>query len=161
MEPGDLRESPAGSGESDGGDWRELVPGGEEGSKAAGASLDLALKDTYEGGRSAKERRGGGQLHSPYEEELDPRIQVGGTTATTERRLSTPAGVTFQGGAATRLTCLRGDGPRLWTDAAGVAPTNACLHGVCLRQIREKRPPSDSKQPQKRRVCRFVQCLRR
>ena len=75
MEPGDLRESPAGSGESDTGDWREGIPGGEEAEgKAAetnGPTLDTALRATCEEGENEKQ-----PLHSPYEEELDPRIQV-------------------------------------------------------------------------------------
>lgn len=80
MEPGDLRESPAGSGESDGGDWREGIPGGDEEVKAAetnGNSQEPALRDTCEDGESDKQKCVGEQLHSPYEEELDPRIQVG------------------------------------------------------------------------------------
>lgn len=80
MEPGDLRESPAGSGESDAGDWREVIPGGEEEDKAAetnGSTLDTTLRDTCEEGESEKQKCVGEQLHSPYEEELDPRIQVG------------------------------------------------------------------------------------
>lgn len=80
MEPGDLRESPAGSGESDAGDWREVIPGGEEEDKAAetnGNTLDTTLRDTCEEGDSEKQKCVGEQLHSPYEEELDPRIQVG------------------------------------------------------------------------------------
>uniref|UniRef100_UPI0037E7E4A9 SH3-binding domain protein 5-like, a n=1 Tax=Semicossyphus pulcher TaxID=241346 RepID=UPI0037E7E4A9 len=79
MEPGDLRESPAGSGESDAGDWREVIPGGEEQEvKAAdtnGNPLETALRDTCEDGESEKQKSVGEQLHSPYEEELDPRIQ--------------------------------------------------------------------------------------
>lgn len=78
MEPGDLRESPAGSGESDTGDWREVIPGGEDDEKAAeniGNALDTPLKDTCD--ESDKQKDVGEPLHSPYEEELDPRIQVG------------------------------------------------------------------------------------
>ncbi|XP_070692185.1 SH3-binding domain protein 5-like, a [Pempheris klunzingeri] len=78
MEPGDLRESPAGSGESDAGDWREVIPGEEEEVKAAetnGNPLETALRDTCEEGESEKQKCVGEQLHSPYEEELDPRIQ--------------------------------------------------------------------------------------
>ncbi|XP_073341907.1 SH3-binding domain protein 5-like, a [Pagrus major] len=78
MEPGDLRESPAGSGESDGGDWREGIPGGDEEVKAAetnGNTLEPARRDTCEEGESDKQKCVGEQLHSPYEEELDPRIQ--------------------------------------------------------------------------------------
>lgn len=79
MEPGDLRESPAGSGESDAGDWREVIPGGDEEVKAAesnGNTLETALRDTCEEVENDKQKNVGEQLHSPYEEELDPRIQV-------------------------------------------------------------------------------------
>lgn len=79
MEPGDLRESPAGSGESDAGDWREVIPGEDEEVKAAetnGNALDTARRDTCEEGESEKPKCVGERLHSPYEEELDPRIQV-------------------------------------------------------------------------------------
>lgn len=75
MEPGDLRESPAGSGESDVGEWRECI----EEVKAAecdGKTQEMALRDTCEEGESDKQESPGEQLHSPYEEELDPRIQV-------------------------------------------------------------------------------------
>nr|XP_046254647.1 SH3-binding domain protein 5-like, a [Scatophagus argus] len=78
MEPGDLRESPAGSGESDAGDWREVIPGGDEEVKAAetsGNTLETALRDACEEGESDKQVCVGEQVHSPYEEELDPRIQ--------------------------------------------------------------------------------------
>lgn len=78
MEPGDLRESPAGSGESDAGDWREVIPGGEDDEKGAeniANALDATLKDTCND--SDKQKGVGEPLHSPYEEELDPRIQVG------------------------------------------------------------------------------------
>lgn len=81
MEPGDLRESPAGSGGSDVGDWREETPGGDEGedsgvssSKTSGTKAEATLIDGSDEsghGRAAVEH-----LHSPYEEELDPRIQV-------------------------------------------------------------------------------------
>lgn len=80
MEPGDLRESPAGSGESDVGEWREVIPGGDEEVKAAespGTTLESSLRDTCEESDNEKQKSGvGEQLHSPYEEELDPRIQV-------------------------------------------------------------------------------------
>lgn len=79
MEPGDLRESPAGSGESDVGDWREGIPGGDEGVKTAeidGKTVEMALRDICEEGGSEKQKSPGEQLLSPYEEELDPRIQV-------------------------------------------------------------------------------------
>lgn len=80
MEPGDLRESPAGSGESDAGDWREVIPGGEEDDKGAeniGNTLDATHRDTCDEVESDKQKCVGEPLHSPYEEELDPRIQVG------------------------------------------------------------------------------------
>ncbi|KAM8871231.1 SH3 domain-binding protein 5-like [Spinachia spinachia] len=76
MEPGDLRESPAGSGESDAGDWREVAPGEDDEVKAAetnGTTLETTLRDTCE--ESGSEKGVGEQLHSPCEEELDPRIQ--------------------------------------------------------------------------------------
>ncbi|KAK5862030.1 hypothetical protein PBY51_017463 [Eleginops maclovinus] len=79
MEPGDLRESPAGSGESDTGDWREEgVPGGAEEVKTPetnGTTLETATRDTCEEGETGRQKGVGEQLHSPYEEELDPRIQ--------------------------------------------------------------------------------------
>lgn len=74
-----MRESPAGSGESDAGDWREVIPGGDEEDKAAetnGNALETTLRDTCEEGENEKQKCVGEQLHSPYEEELDPRIQV-------------------------------------------------------------------------------------
>ncbi|XP_019734166.1 SH3-binding domain protein 5-like, a [Hippocampus comes] len=80
MEPGDLRESPAGSGESDAGDWREVRPGGEDEGKAAHiepmATTEMSPRDTCRhdvGGDKATKT--GDQLHSPYDDELDPRIQ--------------------------------------------------------------------------------------
>ncbi|XP_008429257.1 SH3-binding domain protein 5-like, a [Poecilia reticulata] len=81
MEPGDLRESPAGSGESGVGGWREVIPGGEEEgedletnvSKTSGTKVENALRDACDEGDSERGVRE--QLHSPYEEELDPRIQ--------------------------------------------------------------------------------------
>lgn len=81
MEPGDLRESPAGSGESDAGDWREVIPDGDgdEEVKTAetnGTTRETAHRDTCGEGESEKQKSAGEQLHSPYEEELDPRIQV-------------------------------------------------------------------------------------
>uniref|UniRef100_A0A3Q4BMV5 SH3 domain-binding protein 5 n=1 Tax=Mola mola TaxID=94237 RepID=A0A3Q4BMV5_MOLML len=79
MEPGDFRESPAGSGESDGGDWREVIPGGGEenkGSDTNESTLDKPPKVTCEESKREKQCVGE-QLHSPFEEELDPRIQVG------------------------------------------------------------------------------------
>lgn len=79
MEPGGLRESPAGSGESDAGDWREVIPGEDEGVKTTetnGSTQGTPHKDTRDEGESEKHKILGEQLHSPYEEELDPRIQV-------------------------------------------------------------------------------------
>lgn len=79
MEPGDLRESPAGSGESDAGDWREVIPCEDEGVKSTepnGSIQDTPHKDTCAEGEGEKQKILGEQLHSPYEEELDPRIQV-------------------------------------------------------------------------------------
>ncbi|XP_072317704.1 SH3-binding domain protein 5-like, a [Eucyclogobius newberryi] len=84
MEPGDQRESPAGSGESDPGEWREASPAGvpEEGRKkataaggdnCAGASTGARVNAEEDGGHKPKSP--GEKVHSPYEEELDPRIQ--------------------------------------------------------------------------------------
>ncbi|XP_013884187.1 SH3 domain-binding protein 5-like [Austrofundulus limnaeus] len=72
MEPGDLRESPAGSGESDVGEWREVTPG-EEAAETEGPKAEAELKDTC---REEENQKGPGEpVHGPYEEELDPRIQ--------------------------------------------------------------------------------------
>ncbi|XP_061918715.1 SH3-binding domain protein 5-like, a [Entelurus aequoreus] len=77
MEPGDLRESPAGSGESDAGDWREIRPGGDEEGKATQTretSPEMSQRDNCRekvGDKTSKLD----QLHSPYDDELDPRIQ--------------------------------------------------------------------------------------
>ncbi|XP_026173175.1 SH3-binding domain protein 5-like, a [Mastacembelus armatus] len=75
MEPGDLRESPAGSGESDAGDWREVIPGGDKEVKANETNGTTLEMDTSEKCESDKQKSVGEPLHSPYEEELDPRIQ--------------------------------------------------------------------------------------
>ncbi|KAF3839511.1 hypothetical protein F7725_018228 [Dissostichus mawsoni] len=79
MEPGDLRESPAGSGESDTGDWREEgCPGGPEEVKTPetnGTTIETSTRDTCEEGETEKQKGVGEKLHSPYEEELDPRIK--------------------------------------------------------------------------------------
>ncbi|KAK5892086.1 hypothetical protein CesoFtcFv8_012503 [Champsocephalus esox] len=79
MEPGDLRESPAGSGESDTGDWREEgCPGGPEEVKTPetnGTTIETSTRDTCEEGETEKQKGVGEQLHSPYEEKLDPRIK--------------------------------------------------------------------------------------
>lgn len=77
MEPGGLRESPAGSGESDAGDWREVTPGVDEEGKPAGTEMTAAEtvpKEAREEGE--KQRNVVEHLNSPHEEELDPRIQV-------------------------------------------------------------------------------------
>ncbi|XP_076006637.1 SH3-binding domain protein 5-like, a [Genypterus blacodes] len=79
MEPGDLRESPAGSGESDMGEWREVILDGDEEEKAVEcneATLETARRDTCEEDEGEDTQKGTGEkVHSPYEEELDPRIQ--------------------------------------------------------------------------------------
>lgn len=67
MEPGDLRESPAGSGESDPGEWREASPEGDP-RKHIESSAEKGVKESREEDGSTRQR-------SPYEEELDPRIQ--------------------------------------------------------------------------------------
>ncbi|XP_061574502.1 SH3-binding domain protein 5-like, a [Cololabis saira] len=64
MEQGHLRESPAGSGESDAGDWAETVPAGDPERTTPEAAPGDGCEDS-----------GGEKLQSPYEEELDPRIQ--------------------------------------------------------------------------------------
>ncbi|KAM9511433.1 SH3-binding domain protein 5-like, a [Salvelinus alpinus] len=83
MEPGDLRVSPAGSGDPEVGEWREETPGadaevkgGEPNDKEMnGDTTETVLKekDTCEGEECTEKNEG--ELHSPYEEELDPRIQ--------------------------------------------------------------------------------------
>ncbi|XP_028985216.1 SH3-binding domain protein 5-like, a [Betta splendens] len=78
MEPGDLRESPAGSGESDAGDWREVIPcedGGVKSTETSTRIQDTQHKESCDASESDKQKILGEQLHSPYEEELDPRIQ--------------------------------------------------------------------------------------
>ncbi|KAM9783011.1 SH3-binding domain protein 5-like, a [Neosynchiropus ocellatus] len=76
MEPV-LRESPAGSGESDAGDWREVIPGEDDEVKAieSGTSRLLVQEDARVDGEIAKEDNSGEETQSQYEEELDPRIQ--------------------------------------------------------------------------------------
>lgn len=85
MEPGDLRESPAGSGDPDVGELREETPGGDAEVKCvetndkdtSGDAVKTVHKDTCEGEECAEKQKPEGEgLHSPYEEELDPRIQV-------------------------------------------------------------------------------------
>lgn len=77
MEPGDLRESPAGSGESDTGEWREASPDGDpeevKTSETNQPSEDGGVKE--EGDSSREKKSVGEKAQSPYEEELDPRIQ--------------------------------------------------------------------------------------
>uniref|UniRef100_A0A3P9KXA4 SH3 domain-binding protein 5 n=1 Tax=Oryzias latipes TaxID=8090 RepID=A0A3P9KXA4_ORYLA len=77
MEPGGLRESPAGSGESDMGDcWREVTPRVDEEGKSVETEMtaaETALRDTQQEGE--KQRNVVEHLNSPHEEELDPRIQ--------------------------------------------------------------------------------------
>ncbi|KAM9310177.1 SH3 domain-binding protein 5-like [Pholidichthys leucotaenia] len=76
MEPADLRESPAGSGESDVGEWREGIPGGDEEVKAAETEATTPGTGGVEGGREKQKNPGEQQqLHGSYEEDLDPRIQ--------------------------------------------------------------------------------------
>ncbi|XP_033836641.1 SH3-binding domain protein 5-like, a [Periophthalmus magnuspinnatus] len=76
MEPGDQRESPAGSGESDTGEWREASPVGNpeegKGAETGETSTEAGIKE--EDDRS-KVKSPGERVQSPYEEELDPRIQ--------------------------------------------------------------------------------------
>nr|XP_046191882.1 SH3 domain-binding protein 5-like [Oncorhynchus gorbuscha] len=83
MEPGDLRVSPAGSGDPEVGEWRQETPGGDAEVKGGepndkeinGDTAESVLKekDTFEGEESKEKNEG--ELHSPYEDELDPRIQ--------------------------------------------------------------------------------------
>ncbi|XP_020353763.1 SH3 domain-binding protein 5-like [Oncorhynchus kisutch] len=85
MEPGDLRVSPAGSGDPEVGELREETPGadaevkgGEPNDKEMNgdtAETVLKEKDTCEGEECTEKEKNEGELHSPYEEELDPRIQ--------------------------------------------------------------------------------------
>lgn len=76
MEPGDLRESPAGSGESDTGEWREASPDGDpeevKAGETNGTSTEGGMK---EGDDSSRQKSVGEKVQSPYDEELDPRIQ--------------------------------------------------------------------------------------
>ncbi|XP_010904008.2 SH3-binding domain protein 5-like, a [Esox lucius] len=81
MEPGDLRESPAGSGDPEVVEWREETLGEDAEAKVRepndkeidGAENMLKEKGTCEEELIEKEKKG--ELLSPYEEELDPRIQ--------------------------------------------------------------------------------------
>ncbi|KAM4601352.1 SH3-binding domain protein 5-like, a [Polymixia lowei] len=79
MEPGDLRESPAGSGASEAGEWMEEIPGGDtevKGAETNETTLETVHKDTCgEEDSGTKQKSDGEQPQSPYEEELDPRIQ--------------------------------------------------------------------------------------
>ncbi|XP_074508896.1 SH3-binding domain protein 5-like, a [Sebastes fasciatus] len=75
MEPGALRESPAGSGESDAGDWREVTPGREEEEEEEVKAAETPEATTLETCDEGERQKGvGEQLHSPTDE-LDPRIQ--------------------------------------------------------------------------------------
>ncbi|KAK0155541.1 SH3 domain-binding protein 5-like [Merluccius polli] len=65
MEPGGLRESPAGSGASEPGEWSEEVRGGE-------AEVKTGLEEEEEEESDLKQKD---QTQGLYEEELDPRIQ--------------------------------------------------------------------------------------
>lgn len=67
MEPGGLRESPAGSGASEPGEWSEEVRGGE-------AEVKTGLEEGDEKEESDFKQKEDTQ--SLYEEELDPRIKV-------------------------------------------------------------------------------------
>ncbi|CAL9706101.1 unnamed protein product [Knipowitschia caucasica] len=71
MEPGAQRESPAGSGESDTGEWREEAAAGEAEEKPKGPGTDdnKEEEDKEDQGFQKKTSSAG------YEEELDPRIQ--------------------------------------------------------------------------------------
>lgn len=77
MEPGDLRESPAGSGESDTGEWREASPDGDleevKPSETNETSVEPGVSEEDDSSRQKKSV--GEKAQSPYEEELDPRIQ--------------------------------------------------------------------------------------
>ncbi|KAG7457551.1 hypothetical protein MATL_G00228200 [Megalops atlanticus] len=84
MEPGNLRESPAGSGDSEPGEWREETPGGEaEERDRKDRGGDRGIADTAENtdGESAENgsmnsvKKEDDREDSKYEEELDPRIQ--------------------------------------------------------------------------------------
>ncbi|KAG7469613.1 hypothetical protein MATL_G00130830 [Megalops atlanticus] len=80
MEPESLRESPAGSGDPEPGDWRGETPGGEAEGKDGrpkDRDGDGGTADTL--GDGGEEQNGDGDRdrteESKYEEELDPRIQ--------------------------------------------------------------------------------------
>lgn len=76
MEPGDLRESPAGSGESDTGEWREASPDGDpEEVKANETGENSAESGVKEEDDGSRQKSAGEKMQTPYEEELDPRIQ--------------------------------------------------------------------------------------
>ena len=83
MEPRDLRESPAGSGDSQAGEWRAEIAGGDaevkgvETNNNETTTRETSHEDAYEGGGGGRERQKSEGPQSPYEEELDPRIQVG------------------------------------------------------------------------------------
>lgn len=77
MEPRDLRESPAGSGESDTGEWREASPtdGAPPEVKASEAGEPSANTGVKEEEGPRRKSSSGEKLQSPHEDELDPRIQ--------------------------------------------------------------------------------------
>ncbi|KAI1886100.1 hypothetical protein AGOR_G00210540 [Albula goreensis] len=81
MEPESLRESPAGSGDPEPGDWRGETPGGEADEKDEGPKDrdgDGGTTDTGDDGgegQDGDENRERQEEDSKYEEELDPRIQ--------------------------------------------------------------------------------------
>lgn len=98
MEPDGLRESPAGSGGPEPGDWREETPGEEAEEKDRGQkgrarnggnaqNLETAGGEFEKDGIKLKEKTENengdennidynGEEDKKYEEELDPRIQV-------------------------------------------------------------------------------------
>ncbi|KAJ8377927.1 hypothetical protein AAFF_G00249900 [Aldrovandia affinis] len=82
MEPESLRESPAGSGDPEPGDWRGETPGGEAEEKDEGPKDRDGDGGTTNTGNDGGEGQDGDEdperkeeEESKYEEELDPRIQ--------------------------------------------------------------------------------------
>lgn len=77
MELDNLRESPAGSGESGVGEWREVVTGVESEEEVKVVESKVAtIEDNNDNDAGEKQRSMNEQPHNQYEEELDPRIQV-------------------------------------------------------------------------------------
>lgn len=76
-----MRESPAGSGESDTGEWREASPDGDpeevKSSETNETSEESGVKEEEEEEKEVTVRQKSVEekVQSPYEEELDPRIQ--------------------------------------------------------------------------------------